>query len=93
MKMKLALASLLAFLFCESVLPQVIIDTSGSGGAVTTTSSPINQAIGGSNNAQGGLGGSGGTSTAITGSSAKSQTPAYWLGFFFAVFTSCYLIY
>ena len=60
MKIKLALISLLVFVFCESVFSQVTIDTSGGGGAVTTTSSPINQAIGGSNNAQGGVGGSGG---------------------------------
>ncbi|QWD26612.1 hypothetical protein G6686_08570 [Polynucleobacter paneuropaeus] len=79
MKMKLALASLLVFVFCESVFAQVTINTSGGGGAVTTTSSPINQAIGGSNNAQGGTssalggsGGQGGTSSAITGSSSSS---------------------
>lgn len=79
--MKLALASLLAFLFCGNTFPQVTIDTSGGGGAVTTTSSPINQAIGGSNNAQGGLGGTGGlggsgglggTSSATGGSSTSS---------------------
>lgn len=75
MKMKLALASLLVFLFCGNTFPQVTINTSGGGGAVTTTSSPINQAIGGANNAQGGLGGSGGlggTSSALGGSSTSS---------------------
>lgn len=80
--MKLALSSSLVFLFCENVFPQVTIDTSGGGGAVTATSSPINQAIGGSNNAQGGLGGTssatgglggqGGTSSATTGPSSSS---------------------
>lgn len=83
MKMKLALASLLVFLFCGNAFPQVTIDTSGGGGAVTTTSSPINQAIGGANNAQGGLGGAGGlggsgglggTSSALGGSGGLGGT-------------------
>jgi len=77
MKMKLALASLLVFLFCGNAFPQVTIDTSGGGGAVTTTSSPINQAIGGANNAQGGLGGSGGlggASSALGGSGGLGGT-------------------
>jgi hypothetical protein len=85
MKMKLALASLLAFALYGHVFSQPIIDTSSvnaAGGAVT---GPISQSAGGSGGlggagGLGGIGGQGGTSSAAGGLGGQGGTSSATTG-------------